>query len=89
MLCIFFVRGAGGPKSPLMGHRTCWARENRIYLNANYRKLLVTMGLVIRDANLDLPSKSNFYKRVDRPRTIQHIIGTHGASYRACYPSTG
>jgi hypothetical protein len=39
MLCIFFVRGAVGPESPLLGHRTCWAREIGTYLHANYRIL--------------------------------------------------
>ena len=89
MLCIFFVRGAIGPESPLLGHRTCWAREVGIYLHANYRDAIGHKGLVIRDAKLVFPSKFNFCKRVSEPHSIQHIIGTNGAFYRACYPSAG
>jgi hypothetical protein len=88
-VCIFFVRGGIGPESPLLGHRTCWAREVGIYLHAIYRNAIGYKGLVIRNAKLVFRSVSDFCKRVSRPHSIQHIIGTNGASYRACYPSAG
>jgi hypothetical protein len=58
-------------------------------LHANYRNAIGHRGLVIRHAKLVFPMASDFCKRVSEPYSIQHIIGTNGAFYRACYPSAG
>jgi hypothetical protein len=81
--------GAIGPESPLLGHRTCWAREVGTYLHTIYRNAIGYKGLVIRNAKLVFTSASSFCKHVSRTHSIQHIIGTNGAFYRACYPSAG
>ncbi|KAJ0129399.1 Oleate hydroxylase FAH12 [Fusarium oxysporum f. sp. albedinis] len=67
----------------------CYVIGIGIYLHASYKNAISHKGLVIRDAKLVFPSESNFCNRISRPHSIQHIISTNGASYRAYYPSAG